>query len=165
MQLRSVLFAIALAVLPAMAQMPDSPKGYLTDVISAIPDGEAKIIERRCADLDQRHVAQIGIVVIQSLNGEPIEKVALTLFRKWGIGRKGINDGLLLVLVIGDRRTRLEVGYGLERVITDQFASEVLRSIRPQLRSGQYGQAIDHALDSLSIKLTSAHAPSLRHHS
>ena len=62
------------------------------------------------------------------LEGEPIEDVANTIYRAWGVGQKGKNEGILLLLAIGDRRNRLEVGYGLEPILPDGFVG--LRAAR-----------------------------------
>jgi uncharacterized protein len=85
---------------------------------------------------------------VASLKGEPIEKAALDLFKKWGIGRKGIDDGLLLLLSIEDRKSRITVGYGLEKTITDSVAASILEAMRPDLSARRYAVA-NRALDSL----------------
>jgi uncharacterized protein len=78
----------------------------------------------------------MALVTIATLEGEPIEDVANTIFRAWGVGQKGKNEGILLLLSIGDRRSRLEVGYGLEPILPDGLAGSILREMRPALRQG-----------------------------
>jgi uncharacterized protein len=82
--------------------------------------------------------------------------VANTLFRKWGIGQKGANSGLLLLLVPRERRFRLEVGYGLEEFIPDGYAGSVLRAMRPALREGQYGEALLAGAHELGARIAAA---------
>ena len=77
---------------------------------------------------------QMALVTIPSLEGEPIEDVANTIARAWGVGQKGKNEGILLLLAIQDRRSRLEIGYGLEPILPDGLAGSVLREMRPALR-------------------------------
>ena len=79
---------------------------------------------------------------MDTLDDEPIEDVANRLFTQWGIGKKGKDEGLLLLLAIKDHKQRVEVGYGLEPIITDGYAGGVLRGIRPILRQGNYGGAL-----------------------
>ena len=67
---------------------------------------------------------------------------ANTLFRQWGVGKKGKDEGIMLLLAIKDHRDRIEVGYGLEPILPDGFAGSVLRGMRPLLRQGAYGQAM-----------------------
>ena len=62
---------------------------------------------------------RFALVTLPSLEGEPIEDVANVLYRQWGVGKKGKNEGILLLLAIDERRSRLEVGYGLEPILPD----------------------------------------------
>jgi uncharacterized protein len=96
------------------------------------------------------------LVTVPTLAGEPIEDVANALFRKWGIGQKGKDNGLLLLLVTGDRRMRLEVGYGLEPIIPDGYAGSVLRAMRPFLRQQRYGDALLEAAQEIGARIAQA---------
>ncbi len=93
---------------------------------------------------------------IPTLEGEPIEDVANTIFRAWGVGKKGKDEGILLLLAIGDRRNRLEVGYGLEPIIPDGFAGSVLREMRPALRQQRYGEAMMAAAETIGSTVAKA---------
>ena len=94
--------------------------------MSSIPRSKAAL-EQYCAAVQNSTGAQIALVTLPSLQGEPIEDVANTIFRAWGVGRKGKNDGIMLLLAIGDRRSRLEVGYGLEADHSRWVAGSILR--------------------------------------
>jgi uncharacterized protein len=119
------------------------PKGYVNDFAGAIRDPAiARELEDYCARVEQSTGAQIALVTITDLEGEPIEDVANLLFRKWGVGSKKNNEGVLVLLAIANRRTRVEVGYGLEPYLPDGFAGGILRGMRPALRSGDYGAAL-----------------------
>ena len=144
-----VVSAVVLLPGPVSAQVPDKPAGYVTDSARVLSDADAKLLENRCGRFDYAHRAQIAIVTVPSLKGEPIEKAALDLFKKWGIGRKGIDDGLLLTLSVEDRRSRITVGYGLEKTITTSVATSILEAMKPDLRARRYAAALDRALDSL----------------
>ena len=82
------------------------------------------------------------VTIDPSLDGEPIEDVANTIYREWGVGKKGKDEGILLLLAVKDRKNRLEVGYGLEPILPDGFVGSVLREMRPALQEGNYGQAL-----------------------
>src|SRR5262249_55961275 len=90
------------------------PEGYVSDFARVVDENSKAALERYCARVEQLTGAQIALVTIPSLQGEPIEDVANTIFRAWGVGQKGKNNGILLLLATGDRRSRLEVGYELE---------------------------------------------------
>jgi uncharacterized protein len=98
----------------------------------------------------------MALVTLRTLEGEPIEDVANTIFRAWGVGQKGKNEGILLLLVVGERRSRLEVGYGLEPILPDGLSGSILRDMRPALRQGQYGEAMMAAAETIGS--TIAHA-------
>lgn len=118
------------------------PQGYVSDFGHVIDAQSKAALEQYCARVEQVTGAQMALVTIPSLEGEPIDDVANTIFRAWGVGQKGKNEGIMLLLVINDRRSRLEVGYGLEPILPDGFAGSILREMRPALRARQYGDAM-----------------------
>ena len=95
-------------------------------------------------------------MTLRTTEGEPVEDVANLLFRKWGVGQKKTNEGVLVLLVVNDRRSRIEVGYGLEPIITDGYVGSLLRSLRPSLRNGDYAQALADAARQLGEKIAAA---------
>jgi uncharacterized protein len=98
----------------------------------------------------------MALVTITSLQGEPIEDVANTIFRAWGVGQKGKNEGILLLLAIEDRRSRLEVGYGLEPILPDGLAGSMLRAMRPAVRQKDYGDAMMAAAETIGDTIAEA---------
>jgi uncharacterized protein len=118
--------------------------------------GSRSQLERYCAAVERSTGVQLALVTIPSLSGEPVDDVANTLFRAWGVGAKGRNEGVLLLLSIGDRRTRLEVGYGVEQWIPDGFAGSVLREMRPALRQDHYGEALLAAAQAIGSRIAAA---------
>ena len=107
------------------------PEGYVSDFGRVIDAQSKAALEQYCGRVEQATGAQMALVTIPTLEGEPIEDVANTIFRAWGVGQKGKNEGILLLLVINDRRSRLEVGYGLEPILPDGFDGSILREMRP----------------------------------
>jgi uncharacterized protein len=118
------------------------PEGYVSDFGRVIDAPSKAALERYCARVEQVTGAQMALVTIPTLEGEPIEDVANTIYRAWGVGQKGKNEGIMLLLVINDRRSRLEIGYGLEPILPDGFVGSILREMRPALRTQQYGDAM-----------------------
>jgi len=132
------------------------PEGFVSDFAKVIdPDSRAQL-ERYCAAVQRSTKVQLALVTIPSLEGEPIEEVANTIARAWGVGQKGQNEGLLLLLSIQDRRSRLEVGYGLEPSLPDGLAGSVLREMRPALRQQKYGDAMIAAARTLGDTVAKA---------
>jgi uncharacterized protein len=132
------------------------PQGYVSDFAGVIDAASRAELERYCAAVERATTAQFAFVVVRSLEGEPPEDVANTIYRAWGVGQKGQNEGLLLLLSIADRRSRLEVGYGLEPIIPDGAAGAVLREMRTALRQAHYGEALLAAAHTLGARVAQA---------
>lgn len=132
------------------------PQGYVSDFAGVVDPGARAELERYCARLEQKTGVQLAFVTLDTLGGEPIEDVANAIYRAWGIGKQGKNEGALLLLVIRDRKHRLEVGYGLEPVIPDGFAGSLLREMRPALRAQHYGDALLIAAQTLGARIAQA---------
>ncbi len=118
-------------------------------------------LEAYCGRVEQATGVQMAIVTIDSLDGQPVEDVANTLYRKWGVGKKGKDEGIMLLVAIKDHRDRIEVGYGLEPILPDGFAGSVLRESRPLLRQQQYGQAMLAAAEAMGSRIAAAKGVSL----
>jgi uncharacterized protein len=99
-------------------------------------------LEAYCGRLERLTGVQMALVTLPSLEGEQIEEVSNDLFRQWGVGKKGKDEGIMLLLAVQEHRDRIEVGYGLEPILPDGFDGSILRNIRPFLEQGSYGQAM-----------------------
>ncbi len=154
--LRAGLALAACMACSAMDWKTLQPQGYVSDFASVISaDGRAPL-EAYCASVEQSTGVQMALVTIPSLEGEPVEDVANTIFRAWGVGQKGKNEGILLLLAIQDRRSRLEVGYGLEPILPDGLSGGILRQMRPALRQGDYGDAMLAAAETIGNTVAQA---------
>ncbi len=129
------------------------PRGYVNDFAGALDSRSAQALEAYCGNVERATGAQMAIVLVKSLEGDPIEDVANRLYRQWGIGKKGKDEGILLMLAIQDHKQRAEVGYGLEPIIPDGYAGGVLRGIRPILRQGNYGGALLAAAEQFGSRI------------
>ena len=148
-----LLWAVAAGAVDFTALQPE---GYVSDFARVVDAGTRATLEAYCSRVEAQTGAQIALVTVQTLAGEPVEDVANALFRKWGIGKKGTNEGVLLLLVTGDRRMRLEVGYGLEPIIPDGFAGSILRTMQPSLKESRYGEALTEAVNVLGSRIAEA---------
>lgn len=117
------------------------PQGYVSDFAGVIDARSRAAIDAYAGSVQQATGAELAFVTIRSLEGEPIEDVANDLFHAWGIGKKGEDNGALVLLAIADRKSRLEVGGGLGGAVPDGMAGLLLDDMRPALRQNQYGQA------------------------
>ena len=135
------------------AQAIPTPTGYVNDYAHVIDEASKQRLEQLCRELESKTEAQLAFVTVSSLNGEPVEDYAVKLFEQWGIGKKEKSNGLLVLVAVQDRRSRIEVGYGLEGVITDGYAGEVLRELRPYFRANDYGSGLYGAAQQLATRI------------
>lgn len=152
----AVWLCLSAGAAPAVDFAALKPEGYVSDFAHVVDPASRGQLERYAGSLEKATGVQMAIVTLPSLAGEPVELVANDLFRKWGIGQKAKDSGILLLLSIQDRRSRLEVGYGLEPIITDGDAGSVLRDMRPYLRENRYGDALLQAANSIGSRITEA---------
>ena len=118
-----------------------SPSNYVNDFAQVLTADTQQRLNSELHDLDQRAGAQVSVVTVKSLEGEPIEDFANQLYRKWGIGGKKSNRGVLILFAIQDRHYRVEVGYGLEGILNDAKVGTLAREAVPQLRANDFSGA------------------------
>jgi uncharacterized protein len=143
--LASTVFAIDIATL--------KPQGYLSDFASVVDPQSKSDIESFCARVEKATGVQMAFVTLDSLDGESLEDFTNDLYRRWGVGQKGKDEGLMLLLIVRDRRSRLEIGRGLEEHIPDGMAGLLLRDMRPFLQQNRYGDAMMTAAQSLADRI------------
>ncbi len=125
------------------------PQGYVSDFAGVVSPEAKSQLEAYCTAVEQSTGAQMALVTVGTLEGEPVDAVANTIFRAWGVGQKGKNEGILLLLAVNDHRSRLEVGYGLEPILPDGLDGNILRQMRPALRQSDYGDALMAAAQTI----------------
>lgn len=140
-----LILGSALAVeIPAFTPNVVDPEGYLDESGKQSVDAELQSIRDTSGVMG-------AVFIVGTLDGEPIENLAVEAFRKWQLGQQGIDNGLLLVLAMKDRKSRFEVGYGLEGSITDVVALRALDAyLAPKMREGDTAGAIVDAFGFLS---------------
>ncbi len=130
--------------------------GRVVDAADLLTPAQEARLSARSAALEKDVGPQYVVVTVPSLGGRPIEQYGVDLGRHWGIGHKGRDDGVLLIVAPSERKARIEVGYGLERRVTDPFAGRVLREQAiPRFRQGDFPGGIVAASDALISRLRS----------
>lgn len=111
--------------------------GRVVDNADLLTPVQERTLARALAVTEQRTKHQFVVVTLPSLEGRPIEEVGLRLGKGWGIGRKGHDDGVLLIVAPNERRVRIEVGCGLEQTLTNSKAKAIIdQRILPAFRKG-----------------------------
>jgi uncharacterized membrane protein YgcG len=134
----------ALAACPAQP-----PRVRVTDTAGLLGD-QAAAIEERLRAYQQASGHQLFVLMLPSLDGVSIEECAVAVFAHWKLGRKGIDDGMLLLVAAKERTIRIEVGYGLEGTLTDVQSSRITREVmRPLFARGDYGLGVEQGLGAI----------------
>jgi uncharacterized protein len=132
-----------------VAKLPP-PSNYVSDFAHVLSPDVINQTNTLCLQVEQRAKAQLFVVTIKTLEGEPIEEFANELFHKWGIGDKATNRGILLLLVTEDHRGRIEVGLGLEGVVTDSISGRIGRGLKPAIVSNDFNTAVTDGSQELA---------------
>lgn len=144
--LMPVATALALCGAPLAAQAPvglPALTGRVVDNADLLTADQEAFLVRALEITERRTKHQVVVVTLPSLGGKPIDKVGLELGKGWGIGRKGHDDGVLLIVAPAERKVRIEVGYGLEKALTDAEAAAIIdRRSLPRFRRGAMAAGI-----------------------
>ena len=143
------------------------PSNYVNDFAHVLNAQTEADLNDTCQQLDDKAHAQVAVVTINSLDGSDIDSYAVDLFKKWGIGNKKTDRGVLILLAVHDRRYRFEVGYGLEPILPDGKVGGFGREAVPLLKQGDYNGAVrlmtlrvaDVIAKDAGVELTGAQAP------
>jgi uncharacterized protein len=144
--LQSIRVAIILLALPLLLPAePVSqlrPTDYVNDFAHVLDQTTIAQLDNLCQQIEQKAHAQIAVVTVNSLDGTDIESYAVALYKQWGIGSKATDHGVLILLAVQDRKYRIEVGYGLEPILTDGRVGGIGREAVPLLRQNDYRGAV-----------------------
>lgn len=139
------------AVAPARAELTFPPlTGRVVDAARVLDPATLAALDAKLAAQEARATDQLVLATVPSLQGTSIEDYANRLFRTWQIGQAKKNNGVLLLVAPNERKVRIEVGYGLEAILTDAVASTIIRNaIVPAFKSGDMAAGIVKGTDAI----------------
>jgi len=127
----------------------------VSDFAGVIDSRYIKKIDKVIRDIECRTTIEVAVVTIDSLKGEPIDEFALRLFNKFGVGKENINNGILVLLSKEDNQFRIEVGLGLEKIVTDDLLKNLKQNfILPSFKQKKFGKGILKFVDAISDKVS-----------
>jgi uncharacterized membrane protein YgcG len=127
----------------------------VSDFAGIIDSRYIKKIDKVIRDIECRTTIEVAVVTIDSLKGEPIDGFALRLFNKFGVGKENINNGILILLSKDDNQFRIEVGLGLEKIVTDDLLKNLKQNfIMPSFKQKKFGKGILKFVDAVSDKVS-----------
>ena len=153
--LRALFLGLLLLVsAPAFAQTFPPLSGRVVDQADLLPPGEEAALTGRLEALERASSRQLVVATVPDLQGHEIADYANRLFRTWRLGQGEANNGVLLLVAVAERKVRIEVGYGLEGVITDALSGQIIRNrITPRFRESDYPGGIMAGADAIIAQL------------
>ena len=144
-------------LLAAQTTFP-KPVGFINDFANVLDAGSRAEFEQLVRDTQQKTSAEISFVSVKSLDGMPVEEYANKLFKEWGIGNAKEDNGLLLLIAMDSHDIKIEVGYGLEGVIPDGQAGQIIRDdITPPFKNGDFAGGVRAGLKHLTDLVVAHH--------
>jgi len=154
------LLGFFLVALPVWAQDFPEPVGYVNDFAQILSPSYRQSLEQELVDFDNETTTEIAVATIDSLEDNSLEDYAVRLFEDWKIGKKEKDNGLLILIIVEERQIKIEVGYGLEPLITDGRAGKIIREqMRPAFREDNYDQGVEVAVGQIKDYIRSGEPP------
>jgi uncharacterized protein len=152
--LSPLLAVLALLVLAGAARadlrVPPPPDRRVSDYAGVLAPAERERLEQQLAGRERSSSNQVVVAIFRSLEGESLEDFSIRLAQAWRVGQKGLDNGVIFLVFVDDRKMRIEVGYGLEPTLTDAIASSILRDVvAPRFRQGRLADGIGAGLDAI----------------
>lgn len=141
--------------------MPEKPAGFVNDLAGVFSADQKNALEIKLSEFEQQTSNEIAVAIVSDLEGDAIEGYAVQLFEKWAIGKKGKDNGVLILAAIDERKMHIEVGYGLEGALTDAQSFWIINQVmKPAFAQGDYYQGIDGTTDKIMAATLGEYLPS-----
>lgn len=150
-----LLLIFLFSAFPAHAQtFPKLVGEPVVDAANLLDPAQETALNAKLKALEASTGHQLAVATIASLEGRDIADYGYQLGRAWGIGKQGTNDGVVLIVAPNERRTRIEVGYGLEPILTDAYSSVIINTVMiPRFKAGDYPAGIDAGVDAIAQQI------------
>ncbi len=155
-RLAALLFAVLLAFAPALSHAQTFPalSGRVVDAANLLTAQQKQELDAQSAAIENASHRQLVVATIPDLQGYPIEDYGYKLGRAWGIGQKGANNGIILIVAPNERKVRIEVGYGLEPIMTDALSQGIIDDqILPKFRNKDMGGGIVDGANAIAEQM------------
>jgi len=160
-RLALILFIILLGKSIPAAKYP-KPTGHVNDFAGVISSPDVNAMTQIIAELKQKTGAEIAVVTVNTTAPEDITTYSVGLYQAWGIGEKGKDNGVLILVAISDRKAWITTGYGIEPIIPDGLAGEIYRNVmRPYFRQGNYGKGMLLAVQEIATRIANSYGVKL----
>ena len=150
-----ILLLLVMVSLSLSAQDTKSftPKNWVTDNGNFYTPEQEVQLNKIISDYEKKTSIEIGVITVESLDGTYIEEYTSTQFKRLGIGKKGADNGILIVFSMKDRKSRIETGNGMEPFFSDVDSYDALQTVKPSFRAGNYAEGTINCIQSITNKL------------
>ena len=157
MKISAIIFAVMLPIAALAYMSPGVPQGFVSDFAGLLTPEQKQDLEMKAQALFSSSTNEIAVVTVPSLGGDTAENFSTKLFEDWKIGKRGKDNGVLILIAPAERAMRIEVGYGLEGLLTDAQSSVIMSKIMtPRFQQGDFYGGISGALDAVATALGGA---------
>jgi uncharacterized protein len=150
---KKILLAFSLVLTCSLAwsqQFPPKPSTLVADFTNTLNDSQKEQLERKLVAFDDSTSTQVAVVLIKSVGDYDINEYGTMLGRNWGIGQKGKNNGILVLVAVGDHKISIQTGYGAEGALPDAITNKIIEEdIKPHFRQSDYYGGLDLATDHI----------------
>lgn len=163
----SLMFMLAMSCRSfALDEVPvPSLSSPVTDLTQTLTPQQSSALESKLRAFEQRKGSQVAVLIVPTTKPEEIEQYSIRVVDAWKLGRKNVDDGVLLIIAKEDHAVRIEVGKGLEGTLPDVIASRIIRNvIVPQFRNGQFYSGINDAVDDVIKQIDGEPLPAVVEH-
>jgi uncharacterized protein len=148
-----LFFVLAFQAGLSIAADPSFPRptGAVNDFANVIPADQRGVMENLAREVLQKTGTAVVVATVPTVGDMVVDDYATRLYESWGIGKKGEDKGVLILLALKERRVRIETGYGVEGILPDGIVGEILRlHVIPHLKQGDYGKGLLNAMTAVS---------------
>jgi uncharacterized protein len=157
------LLAVLWASAAAALKVPPPPDHRINDYAGVLTPAERDRLEQKLIERERTASNQVVVAIFRSLEGDSLEDFSIRLAQAWRIGQKGLDNGVIFLVFVDDRRMRIEVGYGLEANLTDAISSSILRDVvAPRFREGRLADGIGAGLDAIDQAIAGTYRQPVR---
>jgi len=150
--MKKTVILILLLLFPCLAYTLDVPplRGHVNDYAALLSPATVQELEQRLSDFERSDSTQIVVLIIPTLSGENLEEFSIKVAENWKIGQKGVDNGVVLLIVKEERKVRIEVGRGLEGMLTDLVSGRIIRNeIAPSFKRGDFDGGVSAGVAAL----------------
>lgn len=159
-----LLFTTFLANAQDLKSIPGLNNKRVVDETGTFSASQIESMNQQLAEFEREKGSQIVVLFVKTTEPEAIEQYSIRVAEQWEIGRKGVDDGVIIIVAKNDRRMRIEVGYGLEGAIPDAYANRIINEImKPEFRAGDFYQGVAKAIDAIEGLINGEDLPEPTH--